>query len=98
MIFLEIDYIDNNMRIIDIRDNSSFNNSHLDNSINVSLHNIVVNHSKFLDKNKEYLIICEYGIQSKIIVKMLNNLGYHVYSLKDGYSSLIRKGKVKKLT
>ena len=81
--------------IIDIRDEYSFNISHVDNAINIKMYDLLLNYEKLLDKNKKYLLICEYGIQSKIIMNMLNKLGYHVNSLKDGFRGLIRKGKVR---
>ena len=86
-----------NFLIIDIRDENSFKESHLPHSINISLYKIIADYDKYLNKNNKYLLICEYGIQSKIIMEMLNRLGYHVYSLKDGYRGLIRRGKVRKL-
>ena len=82
--------------IIDIRDKNEFNESHLDNARNVSLNNIIINPSVYLKKDRNYLLICEYGIQSRIVMKILNRLGYHTYTLKDGYRGLISKRKVQK--
>ena len=82
--------------IIDIRDENEFNQNHLDNSINISLYKMISEPEKYLEKNKSYLLICKYGIQSKIIMNMLNRMGYHVYSLKDGFNGLIRRGKLKR--
>ena len=84
-----------NFLIIDLRDENSFNESHLPHSINISLSKLIANYDKYLNKNNDYLLICEYGIQSKIIMEMLNRMGYHAHSLKDGYRGLIRRGKVK---
>ncbi len=82
--------------IIDIRDEYSYKENHLDNSKNISMYKLLANYERILDKNKNYLLICEYGIQSKIIMNMLNKLGYHTFSLKDGYHGLIKKGKVRR--
>ena len=80
--------------IIDIRAEESYNLNHLDNSRNIAMTKLIMNYDKLLNKNNNYLLICEYGIQSKLIMNMLNRLGYRVYSLKDGFRGLIRKGKV----
>ena len=37
--------------------------------------------------NKTYYIYCSYGRLSKILANKLNNLGYHVYSVDEGYNS-----------
>ena len=57
---------------------------------------VLGNYENILDKNKNYLLICEYGIQSKIIMNMLNKLGYRTFSLKGGFRGLIRRGKVRR--
>ena len=75
--------------IIDIRDEHSFKENHLNNSINISLYKLLANYEKILDKNKNYLLICEYGLGSKKVMNMLNKMGYHTFSLKNGYNSLI---------
>ncbi len=79
--------------IIDIRDEYEFNQSHLPNSINISMYKLLADYKNILSKNKNYLLICERGIQSKIVMNMLNKLGYHTFSLKDGYNGLKRKSK-----
>ena len=81
--------------IIDIRDETSFNLEHLDNSINIPMKRLIMNYDNLLNKKKSYLLICEYGIQSKLIMNMLNRLGYHVNSLINGYHGLKRQGKVR---
>ena len=88
------DYLGYDFEIIDIRDENSFNNLHIDNARNISLNRLIANYEILLDKNKYYLLVCEYGIQSKIVMNMLNRLGYHTNSLKDGFRGLVRRGKI----
>ena len=93
---MEIDSIYGyNFTIIDIRDSYSYNISHLDNSINISFYKLLANHKEILDKNKQYLLICETGVQSKMLMNTLNKMGYHTFSLKDGYRGLVKKGKIR---
>ena len=85
MIFLEI---------IDIRDNNSFNINHLSDSINIPFNKLIIEPGKYLDKNKKYLLVCDYGIKSKKTADILNKMGYQVYSLKDGIKKYIQNKKM----
>ena len=82
---MEIDKskINNFKNIINIGNHNSFNGS-----INISYQKLLVYPDEYLDKNKEYLLICEYGIKSKKISEILNRMGYHVYSLKGGFKNI----------
>ena len=91
MIFLEIDYITNDFKIIDIRDSVSYNIKHLPNSVNIDFYKLIIEPSKYLSKNKKYLLVCLYGIKSKNTSVILNKMGYHTYSLKDGIKRLLKK-------
>ena len=94
MIFLEITDINSDyFNIIDIRDENDYNISHLLNSENITLYNLLANYKKILDKNKKYLIICKYGLASQKVVNILNNNGYNTFSLKGGYMSLMNNKK-----
>ena len=37
------------------------------------------------------MVFCDYGNRSKKVSNYLNNIGYKVYSLKDGYSGYVGK-------
>lgn len=48
----------------------------------ISIYQILANPSKYLSKDKEYLIVCEHGVKSKKTSDILNKMGYHTYSIK----------------
>ena len=77
----------NNPSIIDIRDNYSYNLSHIKNAINVPYYNLLNNFSHYLDKDKVYYLYCEEGKQSFEISKRLNSLGYNTLSIIGGFIS-----------
>ena len=78
----------NNPIIIDIRDNYSYNNSHIKNAINIPYYNLLNNYSHFLNKNNKYYLYCEEGRQSSEISKRLNSFGYNTKSIKGGYKAI----------
>ena len=74
--------------IIDIREKNKYFDFHLNNSINIPFTSLLINMNYYLDKNKNYLLICESGLKSKKTSIILNNNGYKTYSLKGGIKSL----------
>ena len=70
--------------IIDIRNKDEFNKFHLDNSINIPFNRLIIEPEKYLLKDKDYLLVCNYGIKSLKTSEILNNLGYHTSSLQNG--------------
>ncbi len=70
--------------IIDLRDYNNFIKKSIPGSINVSYQKLLIYPDKYLNKDKEYLLVCEYGIKSKKVCEILNRLGYHTYSLSGG--------------
>lgn len=75
----------NNPHIIDIRDNLSYNMSHIENAINIPYYSLINNYSLYLNKNDTYYFYCDFGHQSKKLSNMLNNLGYDTYYVIEGY-------------
>lgn len=75
----------NSYTLIDIRDKYTYNLGHIKNAINVPFYNLLGNFSHYLDKNKHYILYCDYGKQSKEISDRLNSFGYNTSSLKNGY-------------
>ena len=66
--------------IVDIRDNYSYNISHIKNSINIPYYNLLNNYS--------YYLYCDEGIQSYEISTRLNLFGYNTKSLEGGFKSI----------
>lgn len=80
------------MNIIDIRDKSKYNISHIPNSINIEVYDLLYNTDKYLNKNDTYYIYCTSGITSGKVVNNLNNKGYHTVNIDGGFNNyLLRK-------
>lgn len=77
----------NNPIIVDIRDNYSYNISHVKNAINIPYYNLLNNYSHYLDKNKVYYLYCDEGKQSLEISRRLNLIGYNTMSISGGFIS-----------
>ena len=75
----------NNYELIDIRDNYTYSLGHLPKARNIPYYNLLGNYSHYLNKNKLYVLYCDYGKQSKEISDRLNSFGYNTTSLKGGY-------------
>lgn len=77
-----------NPSIIDIRDNYSYNISHIKKAINIPYYNLLNNYSHYLNKDNIYYLYCEEGKQSAEISKRLNLFGYNTKSIKGGYIAI----------
>lgn len=77
----------NSPNIIDIRENYLYNMGHIINSKNISYSILDKLYYKYLDKDKTYYLYCSGGHNSKKLASKLNDLGYHVYSINEGYNS-----------
>ncbi len=83
----------NNINIIDIRDNYSYNEGHIKNAKNIPYYSLISNYSIYLNKNETYYLYCNYGKQSMEISNRLNMFGYNTYYVKEGYLDF--KNKIK---
>ena len=79
--------INNNLKIIDIRDNYLFNIGNIPNAINIPMNLLIMNPSNYLNKNEIYYIYCNRGISSKKTCELLTSLGYNVINIIGGYMS-----------
>ncbi len=86
-----IDNLNNpSFKIIDIRDEKDYNNSHIPNSINIPYLNLANNFPRILSKNYKYFIICSKGKTSNELVRLLNSYGYKTYNLTGGYDNFVK--------
>ena len=58
------------------------------NAKNISFTRLIIEPNIYLNQNDYYLIVCEYGIKSKEVSKILNKKGFKTYSLKGGMASI----------
>lgn len=75
--------------IIDIRSIRSYNNNHIEGSINIPYELLIVYPERYLLKNKKYYIYCQKGITSAKVVNILNRQGYNTISIQGGYEEWI---------
>ena len=77
--------------IIDIRENYLYNMNHLKNTKNIPWTFLLINPQDYLEKNKEYYLLCELGHKSKMISDILNREGYLTYSIIGGINNYFKK-------
>ncbi len=86
------DLINNdNVTLLDIRDEESFAQGHIPNAINLSNNNIeeVIKNS---DQEDNILIYCYKGISSQNVAQHFCNLGYkNIFSLEGGFAEFSEK-------
>lgn len=83
------------MIYIDIRNRKEYNKGHIDGAININYYELLLNHDKYLNKNKVYYIYCKSGLRSSIVVSKLKSLGYNCVNVIGGYDNyLLKSGKI----
>ena len=86
------DLINNdNITLLDIRDEESFSQGHIPNAINLSNNNIddVIKNS---DHEHNILIYCYKGISSQSVAQHFCDLGYkNIFSLEGGFTEFLEK-------
>ena len=78
-----------NPNIIDIRTVENYNNNHIPGAINIPYNTLLINSSKYLNKNEKYYIYCKHGKTSNSLCRILNSLGYQTHSITGGYEAWI---------
>ena len=76
------DYNVNMGQLIDVRHPLEYNKGHDPRSINIYADKLLTSPSKYLNKTSTYYIICEKGILSLRVVRMLTILGYKALQVK----------------
>lgn len=82
---IDIESINNNFNIIDIRDNYLYNLEHIPNAINIPMNFLITNPDNYINKEEVYYIYCSRGISSKKVCDYLTKLGYNVVNLSGGF-------------
>ncbi len=78
-----------NPKIIDIRSIENYNNNHIPGAKHIAYQDLLVNYSKYLDKNEKYYIYCRRGFTSSGLCQFLEKQGYHVFNITGGYEAWI---------
>lgn len=75
-----------NVILLDVRSIQEYEEGHLDNSLNLPLHEIEANAKDIIPDKKSIIIVyCQVGIRSKKAIEILKKKGYaNLYHLKNG--------------
>ena len=73
------------INIIDIRKSYLYNIGNIPTSINIPSNFLLMDPSRYLDKEQEYYIYCTQGIESTSVCNKLSSLGYNVVNVLGGY-------------
>lgn len=76
-----------NINIIDIRSIEKYNDNHIDNAIHIPMLLLLKNPEKYLNKDEDYYIYCQYGKSSYKVCLALIRQGYKVYNILGGYEA-----------
>lgn len=80
--------------LIDIREPYEYKNGHLPTAKNIPMDIILAETDKYLNKNKEYYIICQSGGRSSSTCSKLKAKGFNVVNVLGGtsrYTGLLKK-------
>jgi len=78
------------INLIDVREDYEYKGGHVSTAKNIPMGSILADPEKYLDKSKEYHIICQSGARSARTCKTLLNEGYKVINISGGTGSYIR--------
>ena len=78
------------VEIIDIRDNYLYRLGAIPTSKNIPANFLLMEPSKYLDKDKTYYIYCTFGMQRTKACANLSNNVYHVINVLGGYNSYFK--------
>lgn len=80
----DIDEILGSINLIDIREPYEYKGGHLPNSKNIPMNTLLSVPDKYLDKSKEYHIICYSGSRSSMACRTLKDNGFNVVNVSGG--------------
>jgi rhodanese-related sulfurtransferase len=81
---VSVNELEGKINLIDVREGYEFKTGHVPSAKNVPLGTILTEPEKYLDKTKQYHIICQSGARSKRACKGLSSKGYNVINVFDG--------------
>lgn len=90
----DLEEIIGKISLIDIRESYEYKSGHLPTAKNIPMDKIISDSDKYLDKSKEYHIICQSGGRSSRTCKELSRKGFNVVNVSGGTGGY--KGHLKK--
>ena len=83
----DIDNLLGKIELIAIRENYEYKGGSIKSAKNIPMGNLLDNPEKYLNKNKEYYIICQSGGRSARACSFLKKQGYDVINVSGGVGS-----------
>lgn len=72
------------INLIDVRDPDEYKRGHLPTAKNIPMNSIILQPEKYIDRSKEYHIICQSGARSARTCGILKDMGYNVINVAGG--------------
>lgn len=83
----DIDSLVGKVELIDIRETFEYKRGSIKTSKNIPMRELLENSEKYLNKDKEYYIVCQSGGRSTTACNKLINKGYDVVNVAGGVGS-----------
>ena len=77
------------INLIDVRESNEYKAGHVPTAKNIPMRSVLAQPEKYLDKLKEYHIICQSGARSSSTCKALSSQGFQVINVSGGTGSYI---------
>ncbi|MGN6711633.1 rhodanese-like domain-containing protein [Anaerocolumna jejuensis] len=85
----DMDNLIGKVELIDIREPYEYNRGSIRTAKNIPMDKLLGTPDKFMDKEKEYYIICQSGGRSMAAAKALTRAGYRVVNVAGGVGSYV---------
>lgn len=90
----KIDELLGKINLIDVREPNEYKSGHLSTAKNIPLNRIISEADRYLDRSKEYYIICQSGGRSSRACGILKDKGFNVINVSGGTGSY--RGKLER--
>ncbi|XMB67467.1 rhodanese-like domain-containing protein [Mycoplasmatota bacterium zrk1] len=70
--------------VIDVREDYEYQSGRVPGSKNIPIRDLAFNHTKYLEKGKEYYVICQSGSRSTQLISYLDKEGYDLINVLGG--------------
>ena len=87
----EINFINIDSNLIDIRDKYEYILSHITDAINIPYTYLLMMPDNYLDKDKKYYLYCDSSSKSRKLCEYLNEQGFKTVDLIGGYNAYINR-------
>ena len=76
------------INLIDIRTIEEYNERNIPNTTHIVMDELIANHSKYLNKNDTYYLMCRSGRRSANTINQLSKEGYKLINVDGGIISI----------